>query len=278
MQIRLEAPDLPGSSVLREYEELAQLQFTSARRRFTNVIRDAAGNYFCLTKGADSTINEFIRPEDAEVQKKSDAQILDYAKDGSRTLVLAYKPISKQDYEQFAQAYLEATTSMEDRDDKIEACFNNPKSLGYEYPAFEENMVLLGATAVEDQLQLEVAETISAFKEANITVMVLTGDKRETAVTIARQSGILDPTSAPMQVSSKDAEGQIDEKQAISQLTRRWEQLKELDADMLIDLVIDGDALEINLNKNADQFMDIFERCKTIVCCRANPFQKAQVV
>jgi len=48
----------------------------------------------------------------------------------------------------------------------------------------EQNLVLVGATAIEDKLQDKVGETIDALKEAGIKVWVLTGDKVETAINI----------------------------------------------------------------------------------------------
>lgn len=48
----------------------------------------------------------------------------------------------------------------------------------------EKELVIVGATAIEDKLQDEVGETISSLKEAGIHVWVLTGDKIETAINI----------------------------------------------------------------------------------------------
>ena len=52
-------------------------------------------------------------------------------------------------------------------------------------------MFLLGCTSVDDQLQSGVPETIAGLKEAGIRITVLTGDKEETAITIARQAEIV---------------------------------------------------------------------------------------
>jgi len=50
---------------------------------------------------------------------------------------------------------------------------------------------LIGATAVEDRLQEDVKETIEAFKETEIKLWVLTGDKVETAINIGFSCGLL---------------------------------------------------------------------------------------
>ena len=51
---------------------------------------------------------------------------------------------------------------------------------------------VIGSTAVQDNLQDGVVESLRDFKEAGINVWVLTGDKEETAVNIGFASGILD--------------------------------------------------------------------------------------
>lgn len=51
------------------------------------------------------------------------------------------------------------------------------------------DLQLLGATAVEDALQDGVKDTIESLRYAGIMVWVLTGDKIETALNIAKACG-----------------------------------------------------------------------------------------
>jgi P-type E1-E2 ATPase len=65
----------------------------------------------------------------------------------------------------------------------------------------EQNLNLVGATAIEDKLQFEVPETIQLLKDANvffpydvlrkIKIWILTGDKKETAINIGYATNIL---------------------------------------------------------------------------------------
>ena len=55
----------------------------------------------------------------------------------------------------------------------------------------EVGLSLLGATAVEDRLQEGVADTLAALGEAGLVVLVLTGDKKETAINISYSCGHL---------------------------------------------------------------------------------------
>lgn len=56
-------------------------------------------------------------------------------------------------------------------------------------------MELVGGTAIEDRLQDEVAETIIMMKDAGMKFFILTGDKKQTAVTIGRSCGLISPSA-----------------------------------------------------------------------------------
>ena len=56
----------------------------------------------------------------------------------------------------------------------------------------EQNLELIGSTAIEDKLQEDVADTIQFIRKAGIKLWVLTGDKVETAINIGFSSGLLD--------------------------------------------------------------------------------------
>lgn len=59
---------------------------------------------------------------------------------------------------------------------------------------YENELYLIGATAVEDRLQDQVPETLRDFIKANIKVWMLTGDKLETAENIARSCNLIQPS------------------------------------------------------------------------------------
>ena len=56
----------------------------------------------------------------------------------------------------------------------------------------EKDLVMVGATAIEDKLQEDVGITIFKLKQAGIKVWVLTGDKIETAINIGYSCKLLD--------------------------------------------------------------------------------------
>lgn len=73
---------------------------------------------------------------------------------------------------------------------------------------YESDLELLGVTGLEDLLQDNVKDCIRDFKTANIKVWMLTGDKEETAHSVAIACGIFNGTllNKPFKVNATDQE------------------------------------------------------------------------
>jgi phospholipid-transporting ATPase len=99
---------------------------------------------------------------------------------GYRTLAFGERYFTEKEYAEIEKKYKEAVSSS-NRKEKM-------KELGMEV---EKNLTLLGATAVEDALQLRVKETITRLLQADIKVWMITGDKLETAENIGLMAGIV---------------------------------------------------------------------------------------
>jgi phospholipid-translocating ATPase len=184
---------IPGDEEVVEWELLNVLEFTSARKRMSVVVRrlgrkngengkrpeteggdelEGVGRLFLLSKGADSIIFQKLAPGQDEIKKKTDTALEEFANTGLRTLCLAYRDLQEDEYQRWSREYNEASASIEDRDWKIELACDK----------LEKNLILLGSTAIEDRLQDGVPETIRDLKRAGIKVWVATGDKLETAI------------------------------------------------------------------------------------------------
>ncbi|KAG6885887.1 hypothetical protein C0993_008406 [Termitomyces sp. T159_Od127] len=177
-----------------KYELLNILEFTSARKRMSVVVRKIGddGRIFLLTKGADNVIFQRLKDSEHELMAETEAHLNEFANTGLRTLTLAYKVISgrwfcllpgsefwlsvfsciEADYFDWSKRYHEASLELEGREDKVEAVCSD----------LEQELRLLGATAIEDRLQDGVPETIADLKRAGIRIWVATGDKLETAI------------------------------------------------------------------------------------------------
>ena len=96
----------------------------------------------------------------------------DYATEGLRTLCIASREISEQEYRQWVQIYNEAAATINGRGEALDKAAE----------LIERDPFLLGATAIEDKLQDGVPEAIADLKRAGIKIWVATGDKLETAI------------------------------------------------------------------------------------------------
>ena len=83
-----------------------------------------------------------------------------YAEEGLRTLVIAEKKLSRAQFEDINSCLNKAKTALEDREKLLEVAFDH----------IETGLTCIGATAVEDQLQDQVPETIEYLRHAGIKV------------------------------------------------------------------------------------------------------------
>ncbi|XP_072572275.1 phospholipid-transporting ATPase ID isoform X2 [Paramormyrops kingsleyae] len=156
------------------YALLAILDFNNIRKRMSVIVRNPEGKIRLYCKGADTLLFERLHPCNHDLMNVTSDHLNEYAADGLRTLVLAYRDLSEQQWEDWAERRRSAERAADYREDRLAAA----------YEEIEQDMMLLGATAIEDKLQEGVPETIAILSLANIKIWVLTGDKQETAVNI----------------------------------------------------------------------------------------------
>lgn len=86
----------PRSADLEKYELLEILEFTSARKRMSVVLRRLdidTDDLLLLTKGADNVIFERLRPGEEELKEETERHLNEFASNGLRTLTLAHKTV-----------------------------------------------------------------------------------------------------------------------------------------------------------------------------------------
>lgn len=156
------------------YEILNVLEFTSARKRMSVIVRNSKGEIKLYCKGADTVIYERLAANGQAYSEITLRHLEEFATEGLRTLCCAVSVIPDDVYNEWKETYHKASTAMQFRERKVEDAAN----------LIENNLILLGATAIEDKLQDGVPETIAALLKADINIWVLTGDKQETAINI----------------------------------------------------------------------------------------------
>uniref|UniRef100_A0A8C1S061 ATPase phospholipid transporting 8B5a n=1 Tax=Cyprinus carpio TaxID=7962 RepID=A0A8C1S061_CYPCA len=167
--------------IQRSYELLAILDFNNVRKRMSVIVRNPEGKLSLYCKGADTIIYERLHPSCSELMKVTTEHLNEFAGEGLRTLVLAYKDLDEEYFSEWKQRHHESSVALEDREEKLEKL----------YEEIEKDMMLIGATAIEDKLQDGVAQTIEQLTKAEIKIWVLTGDKQETAENIGYSCNLL---------------------------------------------------------------------------------------
>merc|ERR1711937_106122 len=85
-----------------------------------------------------------------------------------------------------------------------------------------KDLVIVGATAIEDKLQDGVPQCIADLREASIKLWVLTGDKLETAINIGYSSRVLSQDMALITIKTLE---DIDSSAQASRLRRLLSQV-----------------------------------------------------
>ncbi|XP_032382584.1 probable phospholipid-transporting ATPase VA [Etheostoma spectabile] len=304
-QVTVELPHLGKLS----FELLHTLGFDSTRKRMSVVVRHPLTDQITVyTKGADSAIMDLIKPPDTGSSKgKRQKKIVSrtqnylnlYAADGLRTLCIAKKILSKEQYACWLQHHLQAETAIQGREELL---FDSALRL-------ETNLQLLGATGIEDRLQDGVPETIASLRMAGLQIWVLTGDKQETAVNIAYACKLLDPEEEILTLNADSQEAcallleeslhYIQAKFLCSSTDQATKAFHSNFAPFEIypssspsssshttpftvhqlGLVIDGRTLAYALDKSLeDKFLAVARSCRSVLCCRSTPLQKSMVV
>uniref|UniRef100_A0A8C5H5D2 Phospholipid-transporting ATPase n=1 Tax=Gouania willdenowi TaxID=441366 RepID=A0A8C5H5D2_GOUWI len=246
-----------------KYELLHVLEFTSARKRMSVIMRTPSGKIRLYCKGADTVI--YDRLADSSKYKEITLKHLEqFATEGLRTLCFAVADISESSYQQWQELHHRASTSLQNRALKLEES----------YELIEKNLQLLGATAIEDKLQDKVPETIETLMKADIKIWILTGDKQETAINIGHSCKLLTKNMGMLVIN----EDTLDATRAM--LSHHCGLLGDaLYKENDFALIIDGKTLKYALTFGVRQyFLDLALSCKAVICCRVSPLQKSEVV
>ncbi|AMD21208.1 HEL072Wp [Eremothecium sinecaudum] len=249
------------------YELLNICEFNSTRKRMSAIFRFPDNSIKLFCKGADTVIVERLDEAYNPYVEATLRNLEDYAAEGLRTLCIATRNITEQEYKEWSEAYKSAATTLD----------NRAEALDQAAELIEKKLLLIGATAIEDKLQDGVPEAIQTLQEAGIKIWVLTGDRQETAVNIGMSCRLLSEDMNLLIVNEQTKESTkknlIDKLRAIND-----HHISQEDINTLA-LVIDGKSLGFALEPDMeDILLAIGRKCKAVICCRVSPLQKALVI
>uniref|UniRef100_A0A2K5DKY6 Phospholipid-transporting ATPase n=1 Tax=Aotus nancymaae TaxID=37293 RepID=A0A2K5DKY6_AOTNA len=242
-----------------EFELLEILSFDSVRRRMSVIVKSAF--LFCC----DITCSSFF--PHLGLKPACQASFHDFlnSTEGLRTLCVAYKRLIPEEYEGICQLLQAAKVALQDRE----------KKLAEAYEQIEKDLILLGATAVEDR-KLR-ADTIEALQKAGIKVWVLTGDKMETAAATCYACKLFRRNTELLELTTKRIEeqslhdvlfelsktvlfgqsGKPDQGQPFSGLGQTY--------GLIIDGPLENDGVRSSWKLRS---------CSAVLCCRIGPLQE----
>ncbi|KAM4065112.1 cation transport ATPase (P-type) domain-containing protein [Hirsutella rhossiliensis] len=273
----------------RHYQILNTIEFNSSRKRMSSIVRMPDGKIVLYCKGADSVIYARLKRGKQQQLRRETAEHLEmFAREGLRTLCIAQRELAEQEYKDWKKEHDVAAAALENREEKLE----NVAEL------IEQDLMLIGGTAIEDRLQDGVPDTIALLGQAGIKLWVLTGDKVETAINIGFSCNLLNNDMELIHMKlDEDETGETSDDLFLETTEKLLDQNLQTfnivgdDNDLAAakknheppppthGLVIDGFTLRWALHDRLKQkFLLLCKQCKSVLCCRVSPAQKAAVV
>ena len=168
----------------KKYQHLDRLKFHSDRKRMSTIVRRDDGKHYIYMKGAPEVVikscTSYLKPngdgviefqKDDEHYKTLDDVTKDYSSLTLRNLAIAYKEISKEEFDNFMASKM------------------NTDHLNYEVE--QTGFTLIGIAAINDALRPGVPQSVELCRQACVKVIMITGDDIRIAEAIAKNAGII---------------------------------------------------------------------------------------
>ncbi|KAK0105006.1 hypothetical protein ONS96_004414 [Cadophora gregata f. sp. sojae] len=211
---------------------------------------------------ANLNIDHSVASDDSATLVATLRHIHDFATEGLRTLMYGHRFLGEEEYQSWKKLFHEASTSLVNRQEMIDQASET----------LERDLDLTGATAIEDELQKGVPETIDKLRRAGMKVWMLTGDKRETAINIGHSCKLITSYSEVIVLDH--------EKNNVAEaIASALQDIHQGDVAHSV-VVVDGQTLsDIETNPALPApFFELVIAANSVICCRASPTQKAFLV
>lgn len=205
------------------------------RRRWTDNHMEDEDDILVFTKGADTVM--FANAVNAQDISNLGLHVHYFAAMALRTLLLGYKTLTTREYVVWKTEFDMARKSLSNRE---QLCLDVAKKI-------ETSIYLLGATGVEDLLQDGVRECIHQLSLAGVNIWMLTGDKDETAISVANMCGLIGEKSKMIIIKGKTKQDCLDEIANARRKLKREGLWVPGVASRSVSLVINGEALDLLL-------------------------------
>ncbi|KFQ20613.1 putative cation-transporting ATPase 13A4, partial [Merops nubicus] len=157
---------------------LHQFPFSSALQRMSVIAQEIGGEKEVFTKGAPEMVAMLCRAE--TVPPNFESKLLLYTAQGFRVIGLASKPLPA-----------------------------GKRSSDLTREEVESDLTFLGLLIMENRLKKETKPVLEELSAARIRSVMVTGDNIQTAVTVAKNAGMISPTNRVILVEAKKIPGSL---------------------------------------------------------------------
>ena len=202
---------------LKDESSFKQFPFDSKKKRMTTFIKNSEfpKGYRLFSKGGGENARVFCKrymdPDTGEIKQLDDSisiqiktSIEEFNKDKLRSLYIAYKDITQNEYDNCEKV---------DSDNKL---------------IDQDDLVFLAVFGIRDSLRDGVKEAVKKCHEASVNVIMVTGDNIVTATAIAKDCGILGEDVDLKNLGPKDIEK---DPELINNPSKREEYIQSIAAD-----------------------------------------------
>lgn len=251
-------------------EVLHKFEFTSDRKKSSLLCRQPDGRLMLLCKGADSVILPALSEKNNTGKiRQATEQMKTYCSNGLRVLCVAEREVSAEEYKRWSDRYIAMRNKRPTiSEDELSALVSE----------LEQELMLVGVSAIEDKIQEGAPAALEKFREAGIKVWMLTGDRPDTATNVAHSVRLI---SSDMKVINLcDTHLMGDKLNALRFLENATSNSTE-DAqhyDRFAVLVNDTTIETVTALGIEKQFVELCLRCSSVLCARISPKQKERIV
>ncbi|MFS8034822.1 putative P-type phospholipid transporter [Helianthus anomalus] len=247
----------------QRFNVLGMHEFDSDRKRMSVILGFPDGSVKVIVKGADNSMFNII--DKTSKLDATEGHLQSYSSIGLRTLVVGMRELGVPEFERWQSSYETASTAVMGRVALLRKVAIN----------LENNLEIVGASAIEDRLQKGVPEAIESLRKADMKVWVLTGDKQETAISIGYSSRLLTSNMHQVVINSNS---KMSSKTSLEDALITCRNF--LVPGGSVALIIDGTSLVYILDDTEleEQLFELASNCAVVLCCRVAPLQKAGIV
>ena len=300
----------------KDYQLLGVNEFNSTRKRMSVVVKAVGEDQaLLLCKGADNVMLNLCRMQGTEEVRLTNQQLFDFSVQGLRTLVIARRILTKEQAEDFETKWINAKKAISDREKRLEEVAEEfetemdmlgvtaiedkvqekvPETISALRAAGVKVWVLTGDKQ-ETAINIGYACKLLTLE---MTIVILTGADKEDIKSkllsfvsrfVYRDGNESDFRRVPSQqipANSPSSPIMSDRRPSVrpfrvGRTQPTVDERAQVDLENInIGLIVNGESLQVILSDSQCIKWFTILACisKSVICCRASPLQKAEVV